>query len=587
MYMYRIFLLFSYLFLSVSAFSANKPTLEQAREKCEKARSLSQHSKLEAYSQEYLDMAKAQKNNRALTYAYFYNGLAKLFLGHTEESQIMLNNAEELLAKEKNDSVKALIMNAKAITQALVKNNNFVAQQFFFKSIEAAKEAKYEDLIYRVRGNLLTLSHSMDNEVALDNAKEVYNYGISHNNNEQISMGAYYLATYYNTHKMYDETEKYIKVALNTYKKHPYEDIASVYALYAKMLQNKGDTHQAELQAKNALNYARKYHQPSMEVETCITYAEVLTQEKRCHEAIEMIQSAMRIAEKIGMTNKIADCNQILAENYLTMGNNKEAIKCLQVANQQLANQSTINMERIAHEQQVMHEIEQKEMEEKVKAEQISAQRRVMMLLAMVVVILVILLIYIFITYRHRQILYKQIVKQNARAISHQRNLQEQIELLIKDKESDASTGDNTGKTEEKESLPMGDKKVDILYNRLCLLMEHDRLFCEAQLTRERLAERLNTNRTYLTAIIKEKTGMNYIQFINNYRINEAIRILSDKDKISYPLKQIWSDLGFSSPSTFYKLFQQAVGITPSVYRKQFLEVNSEEINDLTDEDTL
>lgn len=106
--------------------------------------------------------------------------------------------------------------------------------------------------------------------------------------------------------------------------------------------------------------------------------------------------------------------------------------------------------------------------------------------------------------------------------------------------------------------------------------MDNERLFAESQLTRERMAERLNTNRTYLTQVIKKKTGMSYLQFVNSYRINEAIRVLSDKDNSDYPLKQLWSDLGFSSPSTFYKLFQQAVGITPSVYRKQFLEVNEE-----------
>ena len=66
---------------------------------------------------------------------------------------------------------------------------------------------------------------------------------------------------------------------------------------------------------------------------------------------------------------------------------------------------------------------------------------------------------------------------------------------------------------------------------------------------------------------------MSYLQFVNSYRINEAVRILSDHDKIDYPLKQIWSDLGFNSPTTFYKLFQQAVGITPSVYRKQFIDL--------------
>ena len=94
----------------------------------------------------------------------------------------------------------------------------------------------------------------------------------------------------------------------------------------------------------------------------------------------------------------------------------------------------------------------------------------------------------------------------------------------------------------------MTDDKIEELYARLCHLMEVERLFTESQLTRDKMAEHLGTNRTYLTRVIKEKTGMNYLQFINSYRINEAIRILSDPDSLSYPLKQIWSDLGFSSP---------------------------------------
>lgn len=67
---------------------------------------------------------------------------------------------------------------------------------------------------------------------------------------------------------------------------------------------------------------------------------------------------------------------------------------------------------------------------------------------------------------------------------------------------------------------------------------------------------------------------MNYLQFVNSYRINEAVRILSDPEQTEYPLKQLWSDLGFNSATTFYKLFQKEVGITPSVYRKQFIDLN-------------
>ena len=91
------------------------------------------------------------------------------------------------------------------------------------------------------------------------------------------------------------------------------------------------------------------------------------------------------------------------------------------------------------------------------------------------------------------------------------------------------------------------------------------------------MATLLGTNRTYLSAAIMAKGGMNYQQFVNSYRISEAVALLSDRNRVDYPLKQLWSDLGFSSSSTFYKLFQQSVGITPSVYRRQFLKIEEEQ----------
>ena len=63
-------------------------------------------------------------------------------------------------------------------------------------------------------------------------------------------------------------------------------------------------------------------------------------------------------------------------------------------------------------------------------------------------------------------------------------------------------------------------------------------------------------------------------QYINSYRIKEAIRILSDPSD-NTPLKAIAIDLGFNSMSTFYKLFQTSVGMTPSLYRKKVQEFSS------------
>jgi len=90
----------------------------------------------------------------------------------------------------------------------------------------------------------------------------------------------------------------------------------------------------------------------------------------------------------------------------------------------------------------------------------------------------------------------------------------------------------------------------------------------DGQLNQERLTQLLETNHTYLSQIIKEKSGMNLSQFINSYRIKEAVRILSDNTQQDYPLMQLCSDLGFNSLSRFYVLFKEAVGMSPSAYRK-------------------
>lgn len=535
-------------------------------------RSLSQYKNLEQTSSSLIAEAGKTKDKNALSYAYFYNGLAKLFLGQVEKSLEMLNNAESVSSQIKNDSVMALVMNTRGIYYALVQNKDFVAQQFFFKSLELAKSAGHEDLQYRVRGNLLTLSHSMNDSVSYENAKEVYEYGIAKKNYEHISMGTYYLATYNYKQGKYDDAEKFIKIALDTYNKYPYEDITSVYALYSKMLLAKGDMEKAEEMGKKAISLAEKYKQLSLEVEACIGYAEVLSRKKQYGDANKMIRRAMETADSIGVTNKMATCNQLLADNYFAMGDTNNAIRCLQKANELLQDQAATNMERISHEQQVMHDIEKKEMDAMLKQEQITAQRQMLILLGVIVFILIVSLAIIIISYRHRQMLYKKIVLQNSRSVERQKFLEEQIAQ---------SYNENAPKPQS----VIDNEKADALYKELCRLMTQERLFTEAQLTREKMAERLGTNRTYLTQVIKDKADMSYLQFINSYRINEAIRILSNKEQISYPLKQIWSDLGFSSPSTFYKQFHQAVGITPSTYRKQFLEVNNQIDFDEEDEE--
>lgn len=574
MKVFRIILIMLMSQMAILSFADNQHSQEWLLQQCEQSRSLSQYNNLETYSAQLLEEARKHKNMRTQTYACFYNGLAKLFNGQCEESKRMLDTSYSMATELGNDSIKALVTNAYGIYQALVKNNNYVAQQYFFKGLQLARKAEYESLQYRIRGNLLTLSQSKGDSIALENAQSVYEYGIREKSNEQISLGAYYLAMYHYMHKDFAEAETFLAKALSVYKDYVYEDIASVYILYSKVYLSKEEYAEAEKAATKAIELAKQFSQASMEVDAYVAYAEVLNRQGKYLASNEMVTLAIEKAEAIAMTSKSADCFRILALNYRMLGDNVSASEYYEKANTLLRQMAELNMERLSHEQQVMQQIEDSEIDAALKQQQIQSQRTFLIMLSIVILVLIVLLAYIYMSYRHRNHLYRSIVVQNTKAVKRQEQMQKQIEQLTQELSEATLSATQERQNAERESTSLGEDKVETLYKRLCDLMDNERLYAESQLTRERMAERLETNRTYLTKTIKDKTGMSYVEFVNSYRINEAIRILSDKNKIDYPLKQIWSDLGFSSPSTFFKLFQQAVGITPAMYRKQFIEAN-------------
>lgn len=565
-------LAFSYA-VSIQAYEDDLSCI-QLEKKCEEARALSQYDQMKHYSTQLLKKAEKQEDLRTMAYANFYAGLSELFLGHAERATKLLDLAESKAQKVRQDSVLALVMNTRAIYYAAVENNNFLAQEYFFKSLELANKAEHLDLKYRIQGNLLTLTHATGGSIPLSQAQEVYDYGMANKNAEQLSMGAYYLAYYYYEHEEYEETERYLHIAFEAFKDFPTEDIAAVYCLAAKMYLSTEKVEMAGKMVDKAISLAKKYNQSSIVVDANITYAELLHHKHKYQESIDLLKSTLEMIDDTGLNSKYVVCNQLMSSNMLATGNTREAYEYLRCANDVLKNQVTINMERLHYEQQILTDMEQKRLEAKHKEEQLIQQRRTTTILIIAIAILVVFLTSIIASYRHRHLLYRKIVRQNTHAIARQEMLEKQIEALSNDLKL-ADKNNNSVQKQEKDSFIIGDDRMESLYTQLCYLMNTERLYTQPQLTREKMAERLGTNRTYLTAIIKEKAGMNYLQFVNSYRINEAIRILSDKEKMDYPLKRIWSDLGFSSPTTFFKLFQQTVGITPTTYRKQFIEDNN------------
>lgn len=77
------------------------------------------------------------------------------------------------------------------------------------------------------------------------------------------------------------------------------------------------------------------------------------------------------------------------------------------------------------------------------------------------------------------------------------------------------------------------------------------------------IANRLNIDRTYLSVIFKNKTGISPKQYLINYRLNTAASLLN---KHNSSISVIANSVGYSDVYTFSKAFKQHFGITPTKY---------------------
>jgi AraC-like DNA-binding protein len=82
----------------------------------------------------------------------------------------------------------------------------------------------------------------------------------------------------------------------------------------------------------------------------------------------------------------------------------------------------------------------------------------------------------------------------------------------------------------------------------------------------EKIAEKLNINRSYLSSMFKKYTGLAIKEFLTSYRIEQSCVLLRDKHK---PIAEISNAVGYDDPLYFSRLFKKQVGFSPSEYRNK------------------
>jgi AraC-like DNA-binding protein len=113
------------------------------------------------------------------------------------------------------------------------------------------------------------------------------------------------------------------------------------------------------------------------------------------------------------------------------------------------------------------------------------------------------------------------------------------------------------------------DRETSLVFlNELTSYMQTNKPYLEGELVLSELAQQLGISANYLSQVINEQLEVNFYDFINGYRVEEAKQLMVSAGQEKLNILSIALDSGFNSKSAFYTAFKKVTSMTPGQYRK-------------------
>ena len=129
----------------------------------------------------------------------------------------------------------------------------------------------------------------------------------------------------------------------------------------------------------------------------------------------------------------------------------------------------------------------------------------------------------------------------------------DEIKKWFVTKMADASRNITTKKEEQSDGLVADAKKyIESNYSR--------------DISLDDVSRNADVSPYYFTRLFKEETGVTFVEYLTNLRIEKAKKMISDS---GMSMKEICQAVGYSDPNYFSRAFKKNVGVTPTEYKAE------------------
>jgi AraC-like DNA-binding protein len=103
------------------------------------------------------------------------------------------------------------------------------------------------------------------------------------------------------------------------------------------------------------------------------------------------------------------------------------------------------------------------------------------------------------------------------------------------------------------------------------LFFDNEKKYLDRSLTLGLVSRNTGLNEAEVRSCIKNNTNLNFNEFVNQFRVNHAIKLIKSGYLNNYVMGSIAEKSGFNSPQTFYRAFKKFESVTPANYSKNLI----------------
>jgi AraC-like DNA-binding protein len=97
--------------------------------------------------------------------------------------------------------------------------------------------------------------------------------------------------------------------------------------------------------------------------------------------------------------------------------------------------------------------------------------------------------------------------------------------------------------------------------------MQENKYYLNQNLTLHEFAKETQISPRTISNCVNQSLGLNFNEWINNYRVDRAIEIMKDPKNDHLSIEGVGIDAGFKSRSAMYTAFKKKTGQTPGNFR--------------------